>query len=128
MTENVTSADLAYTEEEMQKRYERPKKYQAQIPAKIKKEVGLYAWDFGTASAIKKFTNKYRKYSFIRTTVNTWKKECNDSDWTVIKTIGRPNLLDSGTLMKVKRHCVGNKNGLGSHQQTSAHKYSDRSG
>ena len=43
MTENVTSADLAYTEEEMQKTYERPKKYQVQIPAKIKKEVGLYA-------------------------------------------------------------------------------------
>ena len=36
----------------MQKTYERPKKYQVEIPAKIKKAIGLYARDFGTASAI----------------------------------------------------------------------------
>ena len=74
--ENVTSAELAYAEEEMQKTYERPKKCQVEIPAKINKEVGLYARDF-SASAIKKFSTKYPKYSFIRTTVNTW---CNDGD------------------------------------------------
>ena len=67
VTENITSAELIYTEEEMQKTYDLPKKYQVEIPAKIKKEVGLYARDFGTASAIKKFTTKYPKYSFIRT-------------------------------------------------------------
>ena len=100
VTENVTSAELAYAEEEMQKTYERPKIYQAEIPAKIKK-VGLYARDFGTALAIKKFTTKYPKYSFIRTTVNTWKKKCNNDDWTVIKRIGRANLLDSGMLKKL---------------------------
>ena len=71
VTENVTSAELAYSEEEMQKTYECPKKYQVEIPAKIRKEVGLYPRDFGTASAIKKFTTKYSKYSFIRTTINT---------------------------------------------------------
>ena len=52
VTGNVTSAELAYAEE-TQKTYERPKKYQVKIPAKIKKEFGLYARDFGTASAIK---------------------------------------------------------------------------
>ena len=72
MTEDFTSAELAFAEEDMQKTYGRLKKYQVEIPAKIKKEVGLYAKDFGTASAIKKFTTKYPKYSFIRTTVNTW--------------------------------------------------------
>ena len=102
VTENVTSAELAYAEEEMQKTYERPKKYQVEIPAKIKKEVGLYARDFHTASAIKKFTTKYPKYSFIRTTVNTWKNKCNDADWNDIKSIGRPSLLDSGMLKKLK--------------------------
>ena len=74
VTEYVTSAKLAYAEEE------KKKKYQVEIPAKVKKEVGLCARDFGTASAIKKFTTKYPKYSFIRTTVNTWKKKCNDGD------------------------------------------------
>ena len=96
---SVTSAELAYAEEEMQKTYKRPKKYQVKIPGKIKKEIGLYASDFGTASAIKRFTTKYPKYSLTRTTVNTLKKKKrNDGDWTVIKRIGRANLLNSGML------------------------------
>ena len=86
-----------------------PKKYQVEIPAKIKKEVGLYARGFITASAIKKFTTKYLKYSFIRTTVNTWKKKCNNSDWTVIKRIGRPSPLDSDMLKKVKDIALGTR-------------------
>ena len=53
------------------------------------------------------FTTKYLKYSFIRTTVNTWKKNCNDGDWTLINRIGRPNLLDSGMLKKVKDIALG---------------------
>ena len=79
----------------------RCKKHQVETPAKIKQEVGLYARDFGIASAIKKFITKYLKYSFIKTTVNTWKKKCNDGNYTVIKRTGRPNLLDSGMLKKV---------------------------
>ena len=102
VTKKVTSAELASTEEEMQKTYERPRKYQVETVARIKKEVGLYARDFGPASAIKKFTTKYPKYSFIRTTVNTWEKKCNDGDWTVIKRIGKLNLLDSSMLKKLK--------------------------
>ena len=100
LTECITSAE--FTEEKMQKTYERPKKCQVEIPAMIKKEVSLYARDFGIASAFKKFTTKYLYYSFIRTTVNTWKKKCNDGGWTFIKRIGRPNLLDSGMSKKVK--------------------------
>ena len=73
----------------MQKTYKRPKKYQVEILANVKKEVGLYVRDFDTASAIKTFTTKYPKYSFIRTTVNNWKKRCNDCDQTIIKRTGR---------------------------------------
>ena len=87
------SYDYAYAEEEIQKTYERSKKYQVEIPAKIKKEAGLYARDFATTSAIKKFTTKYLKYYFIRIRVNTWKKKYNDGDFTVVKRIGRPNLF-----------------------------------
>ena len=74
LTETVTSAALAYAEEEMQKTYEYPKKYQVENSAKFKKEVVLYARDSGTTLEIKKFTTKYPKYSFIRSTVNPWKK------------------------------------------------------
>ena len=96
VSENVTSAELACTEEEMQKTYEHPKKCQVEIPVKIKKEVGLYVRDFDTASAIKKFTTKYPKYSFIRTTVSTCKKKCNDGDWVFIKRIEDPTCLTLG--------------------------------
>ena len=60
VTENVTSTDLSYAEEEMQNTYKRSKKYKVEILATIMKEVGLYGRDFGTASAIRKFTTKYR--------------------------------------------------------------------
>ena len=95
--------------EEMQKTYQRPKNYQVKIPAKIKKEVDLYARDFGTASAIKTFTTKYPKYSFIRTTIKNWKKKYNNGDQIIIKRIGRPNLLDSGMLKKVKDIALGTR-------------------
>ena len=80
VTENVTSTDLSYAEEEMQNTYKRSKKYKVEILATIMKEVGLYARDFGTISAIRKLTTKYPKYCFIRTTGNTWKNKCNDCD------------------------------------------------
>ena len=86
-----------------------PKKCKLEIPAKIKKEVGLYARNFGTASAIKKFATKYPKYSFLRTTVNTWKKKCNDDD-----EIGRPNLLDFGILKDIALETrMGGRGGRG---------------
>ena len=107
--ENVTPVELAYAEDKMQQTYQRPKKYQVEIPAKIKKEVDLYARDFSTASAIKMFTTKYPKYSFIRTRVNTWIRKCNDGEWNVIKRIGRPNLLDSGMLKRFKGIVLGTR-------------------
>ena len=39
LSENLTFAELAFGTEEMQKTYERPKKYQVEIPANVKKEV-----------------------------------------------------------------------------------------
>ena len=59
LTENVSSEEPAYAKDQVKKTCECPK-YQVETPAKIKKEVGLYARDFGTASGIKKFTTKYR--------------------------------------------------------------------
>ena len=74
VTENVTSVELAYAEEDMQKKYEHPKNIKSKFLRRLIKKDGLYVRDFGTASAIKKFTTKCSKYCFIRTTVNTWKK------------------------------------------------------
>ena len=77
VAENVASAEIAYAEEEMQKTYHQ------KISSRNSCE-DYEDWPvcrrFWYCSAIKKFTTKYPKYSFIRTTVNTWKKKCNDGD------------------------------------------------
>ena len=58
LSENLTFAELAFATEEMQKKYERPKKYQVEILQRSRKKLpGLYVRDFGTASAIKKILN-----------------------------------------------------------------------
>ena len=44
------------------------------IPEKTKKKVGIHTRDFETASAIKKVIIRYLQYSFVRATVNSWKK------------------------------------------------------
>ena len=74
-----------------------------------KEKLLAYGRDFGAASAIKNFTTKYLKYSFIRTTVNTWKKKCNACGWKVIKRIRRANLLDPGMLKKGKNITLGTR-------------------
>ena len=70
-TENTSEKEKAFAEDEIQKLYERPKKYLKDIPEMIKKKVGIHTSDFGTASAIKEFTMKYPTYSSVRTTVNS---------------------------------------------------------
>ena len=78
------------------------------IPKQIKKEVGIHARDFRTASAIKKFTMICAKYSFVKITVNSWKKKKKkDGENTVIKKVGRPNSLDSSMLRKVSDIALG---------------------
>ena len=49
------------------------------VPERIKNEVGEYALIHGTKSALEKFGKKYPKYTFIRTSVNKWKKK-NEKD------------------------------------------------
>ena len=78
-------------EDEIQKSCSRPDKYQKGIPKEIKKEVGTYVNIYGTASAIKKFSTKYEKYTFNRTTVNSWKAKSKNK--SVFNKAGRPNTL-----------------------------------
>ena len=54
------------------------------IPEKTKKKVGIHARDFETASAIKKVIIRYPQYSFVRATVNSWKKRYRDGENAVI--------------------------------------------
>lgn len=52
MTESVPSAEQAFPEDEIQKSYERPKKYVKDIPEKIKKEVDIPAGVFPCSSSL----------------------------------------------------------------------------
>ena len=69
-TNDITKTEITLVEDEIQKSCSPPDKYQKGIPEEIKKEVGTYANIYGTASVIKKFSTKYEKYTFNRTTVN----------------------------------------------------------
>ena len=50
----------------------RTSKYMKDNLEMIKEEVGRHVRDFSAASVIKKFTMKYLKDSFIRTTGDSW--------------------------------------------------------
>ena len=62
-----------------------------------KKDVGMYAKVYGTASGIKQFSSKYARFNFNRTTVNSWKARYKVANPT-FKKAGRPNLLDETLL------------------------------
>ena len=67
------TAELTLVAKEIQKSCNKKVKYQKAVPETIKKEVGMYAKVYTTASSIKKLSSKYAKYNFNRTTVNSWK-------------------------------------------------------
>ena len=107
---NITNAEVALAEQEL-KKCARPRKYQCNIPENVKKEVGEYALEFGTKSAIKRFTKKYPRYVFLRTSVNNWKCKCKKGqvDVNFQRKIGRPNLLEDDLLKKVNDIAIGTR-------------------
>lgn len=113
-TNAVTNAELTLVENEIEKSCKEPSNYQKEIPKKIKQEVGIYADSFGTAAAIKKFSAKYGKYTFHRTTVNSWKNKFKGGvkNGTFNKA-GRPNLLDNDLMKKVKDIAIGTRSAGG---------------
>ena len=61
----ITNAELRFAANEIDKSHGRPKKYQKEIPEKVKREVGNHALTFGTSSAIKTFSVKYPKFRLL---------------------------------------------------------------
>ncbi|MCH2406248.1 MAG: hypothetical protein MK200_08665, partial [Nitrosopumilus sp.] len=108
---NVASAELAMAEQEVQKSLKK-KTYQ-DIPRKIKLEVAKHAKFHGTSSAIQKYSKLHPKYTFHRTTVNSWKQKLlqksNNQDLPTFTKAGRPNLVDEVLMQKVKDIIVGTR-------------------
>ena len=73
-TTEITNGELRFAVNEINKSHGRPEKYLKGILEKVKREVRNHTLTFGTSSAIKKFSIMYPKFTFIRTSVNNWKK------------------------------------------------------
>ena len=105
-SENVNPAEIEIAKDEVKKSV-RAEHY-AIISENIRKDVGKYAMVNGTNAAIKKFAKLYPKFTFKRTTINTWKtKYQKNGNETVLKSIDRPNLLSDILLKKRKISLLG---------------------
>ena len=85
--------------EEMKSSCQSRKHYNTKVPESIKSEVGNYGLVHGTKAVLEKFGKKYPKYTFVRTSVNNWKKKISDGK-DVHRKKGRPNLLNDELLSK----------------------------
>ena len=86
--------------------------YNTNIPSRIKEEVGKYAHTYGTQAAIKRFKSKYPHYTFLRTTINNWKRKFNKkegvpSESPTFRKAGRPNIVRDELVQKIKEVIVG---------------------
>ena len=72
---SVNQTEISIISNEI-KSYSQPRKnYITSVPEHIKNKVGEYALIQGRKSSSEKFGKKYPKYTFIRTSVNNWKKK-----------------------------------------------------
>ena len=108
---SLNQAEIHAISEEVKSSVQTRKHYNTSVPERIKNEVGMYALINGTKSALEKFNTKYPQYTFIRTSVNNWKKKIENNKKKNISTTtarkGRPNLLDDETLAKVRDGITG---------------------
>ena len=97
---SLNKTELHVISEEVKSSAQPRKHYITSVPEQIKNEVGEYA-----------FNTKYPQYTFVRISVNNWKKKIEKDKKqnivTVIAKKGRPNLLDDETLAKVRDGITG---------------------
>ena len=99
----------------VRKSFEEKDKYQKNVPEKIKQDVGKYAMIHSTKSAITKFSKMYPKYTFRRTTANSWKRKVISNRKSLgqglptFSKVGRPNPLGEVLLQKVKDIIIGTR-------------------
>ena len=66
-------------------------------------EVGKYALARNTKDVLAKFSKQHMKYTFKRTSINSWKTSFkNNRNSQNLKKIGRPNLLSEELLKRTK--------------------------
>ena len=115
-TGNVTAADASAVNAELEsfskKKERQGSSYNTNIASRIKEEVGKYAHTYGTQATIKRFKSKYPHYTFLRTTINNWKRKFNKkegvpSESPTFRKAGRPNVVRDELVQKIKEVIVG---------------------
>ena len=81
--------------------------YNTNIPFRVKEEFGKYAYSNGTQVALNCFILKYVQYTFLRTSINNWKRKFNNQKEDLLSPIfnkcERPNLVRDDLLQKVRK-------------------------
>ena len=105
-TEHVNRVEIEMVMDEVEKSTAR-QSYN-NIPKHIRMEVGNYALTHSTKDALAKFSKQYLKYTFKRTSINSWKASLkNNGNSQNLKKIGRPNLLSEELLKRTKDIIIG---------------------
>ena len=106
--ENVNRAKIEMVLDEVEKSTAR-QSYN-DIPKYIRMEVGKYALAHSTKDALAKFSKQYPKYTFKRTSINSWKASFkNNGNSQNLKKISRPNLLSEELLKRAKDVIIGSR-------------------
>ena len=90
-TEHVNRAEIELVMDEVEKSTARQS--YSNIPKHVRMEVGKHALARSTKDALAKFSKQYPKYTFKRTSINSWKASFkNNENSQNLKKIGRANL------------------------------------
>ena len=109
-SDSITPAEMSMVHEEVKEATKPRTHYNKNLPDRVKTEIGRYASINGTKSALEHFGKKYPHFTFLRTSVNNWKKKIEKSGMTIGKSAsGRPNSLREDLLNKVKDIIVGTR-------------------
>ena len=87
---SLNQAEFHAISKEVKSSVQPRKYYNTSVPKRTKNEVGEYAMINGTISVLEKFNTKYPQYTFVRTSVNNWKKKIeNDKKQNIVTVIAK---------------------------------------
>ena len=108
-TENINRAEIEMVIDEVEKSTVSTNHYN-NIPKHIQTEVGRYALDHSTKDAIENFSKQHPKFTFKRTSINSWKTLLKKSvDNQTFNKKGQRNLLSETLLKKTKNVIFGSR-------------------
>ena len=111
---NVTAANASVVNAELEslrnKKGRRGSSYSTNIPSRVKEEVGKYACSCGTQAAINCLKPKYPHDTFVRTTINNWKRNFDNQKGHLSSPFnkhGQPNTVGDELLQKLNEVVIG---------------------